>query len=46
MVQYNNEYDEDKNDNSGNIITEDFLIEEEISTGTMALRHVIFRNPN
>ena len=46
LVQYNNEYDEDKNDNTGNIITEDFLIEEEISTGTMALRHVIFRNPN
>ena len=29
-----------------NVISEDFLIEEEISSGTMSLRHVIYRNPN
>ena len=36
--------DDEKNED--NIITEDFLIEEEISSGTMYLRHVIYRNPN
>ncbi len=38
--------DEKNEDEDTNIITEDFLIEEEISSGTMSLRHVIYRNPN
>ena len=33
-------------ENSNNIISEDFLIEEDISTGEMSMRYVIYRNPN
>ena len=37
-----------KNDNneSNEIISEDFLFEEEISSGSISIRHVIYRNPN
>ena len=43
-VSLTTQNDDDKNED--NIITEDFLIEEEISSLTMSLRHVIYRNPN
>ena len=37
--------DENGND-SGNYINEEFLFEEEISTGNINMRYVIYRNPN
>ena len=37
---------ENNNIDDENVISEEFLIEEEISSGQMSLRHVIFRNPN
>ena len=40
--------DENQNNDSddNNIINEDFLFEEEISSGIISIRHVIYRNPN
>ena len=38
--------DENQNNENNNIINEEFLFEEEISTGTISMRHVIYRNPN
>ena len=37
---------ENNNIDEENVISEEFLIEEEISSGKMSLRHVIFRNTN
>ena len=34
------------NDENNDIISEDFLFEEEISSGDISIRHVIYRNPN
>ena len=42
----NGDENNENEDEDTNIITEDFLIEEEISSGTMSLRYVIYRNPN
>ena len=37
----------DENGNeSGKYISEEFLFEEEISTGNISMRYVIYRNPN
>ena len=38
--------DENQNNENNNIINEEFLFEEEISTGTISMRYVIYRNPN
>jgi hypothetical protein len=34
------------NDENNDIISEEFLFEEEISSGDISIRHVIYRNPN
>ena len=34
------------NENNESTISEQFLIEEDISSGTMSMRYVIYRNPN